>query len=144
MSEYLSIQNTNGIIGLNSFSLVCIYIYIYTILMHMYYTLNIYLTYSLCRYMCGCMLSRFNCVWLFMTTDCSPQAPVSIAFSRQECWSGLPCSPPGNLPDLWIEPVSLVTPKLQVDSLPLSHQGSPYRYIVYIKYIFKTIYIHIK
>ena len=31
VSEYLSIQNTNGIIGLNSFSLVYVYIYIYYI-----------------------------------------------------------------------------------------------------------------
>ena len=27
------------------------------------------------------------------------QAPLSMGFSRQEYWSGLPCSPPGNLPD---------------------------------------------
>ena len=28
------------------------------------------------------------------------QAPLSMGVSRQEYWSGLPCSPPGNLPDL--------------------------------------------
>ena len=38
------------------------------------------------------------------TTAC--QAPLSIEFSRQEYWSGLPCPPPGDLPDPGIEPVS--------------------------------------
>ena len=42
-------------------------------------------------------------------------------FPRQEYWSGLPCPPPGYLPDPGIEPTS---PALQADSLPLSHQGS--------------------
>ena len=45
-----------------------------------------------------------------------------MAFSRQESWSGLPFPPPGYFPDPGIEPAC---PALQVDSLPLSHQGSP-------------------
>ena len=45
-----------------------------------------------------------------------------MGFSRQDYWSGLPFSSPGNLPNPGIKPVS---PALQVDSLPLSHQGSP-------------------
>ena len=44
-----------------------------------------------------------------------------MEFSRQEYCSGLPFYPPGDLPDPGIEPPS---PALQVDSLPLSHQGS--------------------
>ena len=53
-------------------------------------------------------------------------APLSMGFSRQECWSGLPCPPPGDLPDPGIKPVSPVAPAFQVDFfLPLSHQGSP-------------------
>ena len=40
---------------------------------------------------------------------------------KQEYWSGLPFPSPGHLPDLGIKPAS---PALQVDSLPLSHQGS--------------------
>ena len=48
------------------------------------------------------------------------QAPLSIGFSRQEYWSGLPCSPLGDLPDLRIKPVSPAAPELQGDSLPLS------------------------
>ena len=42
------------------------------------------------------------------------QAPLSMGFSRQEYWSGLPLPSPGDLPDPGIEPRS---PTLQVDSL---------------------------
>ena len=34
------------------------------------------------------------------------QAPLSMGFSRQEYWSGLPCLPPGDLPDPGIKPAS--------------------------------------
>ena len=40
------------------------------------------------------------------------QAPLSMGISRQEYWSGLPCSPPGELPDPGIEPTSLTSPAL--------------------------------
>ena len=53
------------------------------------------------------------------------QAPLSMGFYRQKDWSGLPFPTPGGLPVPGIEPVSPVSPPLQVDSLPLSHQGSP-------------------
>ena len=45
--------------------------------------------------------------------------PLSIGFPRLEYRSGLPSPPPGDLPDLGIQPAS---PALQVDSLPLRHQ----------------------
>ena len=48
-----------------------------------------------------------------------------MGFSRQEYWSGLPCLPPGELPDSRIGPMSPVVPALQADSLLLSRQGSP-------------------
>ena len=50
-----------------------------------------------------------------------------MGFPRQEYWSGLPFPSPGHLPDPWIEPTS---PAWQVDSLPLSHQGSQRRHIL--------------
>jgi len=50
------------------------------------------------------------------------QVPLSMGFSRQEYWGGLPFPSPGDLPDPGIEPMS---PALAVDSLPLGHQGSP-------------------
>ena len=45
-----------------------------------------------------------------------------MGFSSQEYWNELPHPPPGDFPDSGIEPVS---PALQADSVPLSHQGSP-------------------
>ena len=55
--------------------------------------------------------------------DCSRQAPLSMEFPGQEYWSGLPCSPPEDLPG--IEFVLLGLLHWQADSLPLSHHGSP-------------------
>ena len=46
------------------------------------------------------------------------QAPLSVGFSRQEYWSGLPFLSPGDLPDPGIKPAS---PALQAYSLLLSH-----------------------
>ena len=48
------------------------------------------------------------------------QASLSMGFSRQEYWSGLPFLSPGDLPDPGIEPGS---PALQADSLPPELQG---------------------
>ena len=53
------------------------------------------------------------------------QAPLSTGFSRQEYWSGFLWPPPGDLPNPGTEPASSVALALQVDSLPLSHWGSP-------------------
>ena len=54
-----------------------------------------------------------------------------MRFSRKEYWSGLPCPPLGDLPMPGIEPRHPVAPALQVDSLLLSHWGSPYyKYLV--------------
>ena len=50
------------------------------------------------------------------------QAPLSMGFSRQDYCSGLPFPSPGDLPHPGIEPMSLAC---QMDSLPLSHLGSP-------------------
>ena len=50
------------------------------------------------------------------------QAPLSMKFSRQQYWSGLPCPPPGNLPNPGIKPRS---PALQADSLLTEPPGKP-------------------
>ena len=61
----------------------------------------------------ACMLSRFSRVRLFVTLwTVAHQDPLSMDFSRQECWSGLPCPPPGDLPNPGIEPASLLSPAL--------------------------------
>ena len=49
-------------------------------------------------------------------------APLSLEFSRQEYWSGLPFLPPGDLPNPGIEPKS---PALQVDSILSESPGKP-------------------
>ena len=60
-----------------------------------------------------CVLSHFSQVQLFETLwTVAHQTPLSMGFSRQEYWSGLPCPPPGALPDPEIEPTSLMSPVL--------------------------------
>ena len=52
------------------------------------------------------------------------QDSLSVGFSRQEFLSGVPFPPPGDLPDPGVEPMSLMSPALQADSLLLSHHRS--------------------
>ena len=73
-----------------------------------------------------CVLSPFSCVQLFETPwTVAHQASLSMGFFRPEYWSGLPCPPPGDLPDPGIEAMSLVAPAVQAGSLPLSHPQKP-------------------
>ena len=73
-----------------------------------------------------CTLSRFSHIQLFATLcTVTHQAPLFMGFSRQKYWSGLPCPPPGDLPDPGIKPVPPAAATLQADSLPLNHWGSP-------------------
>ena len=58
------------------------------------------------------------------------QAPLSMGFPRQEYWSGLPFSSPGDLPDPGL---NLGLLSWQVGSLPLSHQGNPIFHINKLK-----------
>ena len=89
--------------------------------------------------MCAFMLRGFRLVRLCVTLwTVACQVPLSLGFSRQEYWSGLPCLPPGDLPEPGIKPVaSPAFSVLQEDSLPLSHPGSP----IYIHTYIHT-YIH--
>ena len=55
--------------------------------------------------------SVLNHVWFFVTTwTAACKAPLSTEFSKQEYWSGLPFSTPGDPPDSGIEPASLMSP----------------------------------
>ena len=79
--------------------------------------------FHICKF--ACMLSRFSCVQLFETLwTVACQAPLSIGFSRQN-WSGLPCPPPGDLPDPGIKPTSLMSPALTGRFFPLVPPGKP-------------------
>ena len=65
-----------------------------------------------------CVLSL---VQLFATSwTVAHQALLSVEFSKQEHWSGLPLPTPGDLPDPGIK-------HWQADSLPLRQQGKPFR-----------------
>ena len=56
------------------------------------------------------VLSCFSRAQLFATSwTVAHQAPLSMEFSRQEYWNGLPSLPPGNLPDPGIKPTSLTS-----------------------------------
>ena len=74
------------------------------------------------------------CIVLCAVLSCSvisnflwPSGPTRLlcpwGFSRREYWSGLQCPPPGDLPDPGIEPMSLLSPALQVASLPFEPSG---------------------
>ena len=64
----------------------------------------------------------------YFATSCTVarQAPLSMEFPRQEYWSGLPFPSPGVLPNLGIKP-------RQADSLSLSHQGNPWKWLGAVK-----------
>ena len=53
----------------------------------------------------------------------SHQAPLSMGFSRQRCWHGLPFSSPGDLPNPGIK---LVSPGMRADSVPTELPGKPH------------------
>ena len=68
--------------------------------------------------------AKVSCVLFFVilwTVAC--QAPLSMGFSRQEYWSGLPFLPLGDLLNPGIEPMSLMSLHWQADSLPLAPPG---------------------
>ena len=67
--------------------------------------------------------SMLNCQRNLWTTD--HQAPLSMGFSRHEYWSGLPCPPPGHLPDPGIQLFLLCLLHWQVGSLPLVSPRKP-------------------
>ena len=78
--------------------------------------------------MCVCVCAYFvaavqslSQVYFVTPWTIAHQALLSMGFSRQEYWSGLPFLPPEDLPDPGIKPVFSA---LAVDSLPLSQQGS--------------------
>ena len=63
--------------------------------------------------MCSCMLSHFSHVQFFATLwTVARQTLLSMGFSKKEYWSGLPCPPPGDLPNPGTELTSLMSPAL--------------------------------
>ena len=67
--------------------------------------------------MCARVLSCFSHVKFFVTLQkVACQTPLSMGFSRQEYWSGLPYPPPADLPDPGIKPTSLISPAFSASS----------------------------
>ena len=106
----------------------------------------------MCVCVCVCVRAQsLSHVRFFVTPwTIARQAPLSMEFSRQKYWTGLPFPPLGDLPHPGTEPMSLA---LQADSLPLSHWGN-YIYVcvcvcvcvcicmyIYFIYIMCNLYI---
>ena len=65
-------------------------------------------------------------IQLFVTQwTVAHQAPLSMEFSRQECWSGLPFPPPRDLLDPGIEPISPASPDLSGGFFNIESPGKP-------------------
>ena len=58
------------------------------------------------------------------------QAPLSMEFSKQEYWGGLPFPTPGDLPDPGIEPMSFASPALAGGFFTTLPPGKPYKPIL--------------
>ena len=86
------------------------------------------------------MLNHFSRVWLCVTLwTLVCQAPLFMKFSRQEYWSGLPCPPPGDLPDPWMKTMSLGSPALAGGFFTTSATWEVH--IVLKVYLFKNLVI---
>ena len=83
-----------------------------------------YICTHICTYIFNvpCLVAQ-SCLTLCDPRDCGlPRLLCPWGFSRQEYWSGLPCPPPGDLPNPGTE---LRSPELQTDSLPSKLPGKP-------------------
>ena len=75
-----------------------------------------------------CVLSRFSVMSDSQATvwTLARQAPLSMGFSRQEYWRGLPCPPSGDLPDQGIKPMYFMSPPLADGFFTNSAPGKPH------------------
>ena len=88
---------------------------------------------------CCCLVAKLCPIDSFESPrTVAHQAPLTVGFLRQEYWSGSSFPSPGDLPERGIEPTS---PELQVDSLLLSHWGSPIEIITLTKYYLAQYYL---
>ena len=97
---------------------------------------------KICMCVCLCVCVLFCCLVVsdsFVTPwTIAHQAPLSMGFPRQECWSGLPFPFPGDLPDPGIESVSPASPALAGRFFTTEPPGKPVCVCVYV-----CIYIYI-
>ena len=81
------------------------------------YNISVISTFVVCL-----VVQSLSHVWLCNPWTVTFQSPLSRGFSRPECWNGLPCPPPWDLPNPGIE---LRSPTLQADSLQSGPPGKP-------------------
>ena len=75
---------------------------------------------------CMCMYVLLRCGQLFATSQTvARQTPLSVGFSRQEYWSGLPFPTIGDLPNPEIETMSLASPALVGGFFTIEPSGKP-------------------
>ena len=90
---------------------------------------------------CVCVLSH-SAASSSLQPHVAHKAPLPVRFSRQDDWSGLPFPLPGDLPDLGIEPTSLVSPALAggfFNTVPPGSSQLPFQLLSALKVvIFKT------
>ena len=92
----------------------------YSKVIHIYRHIDVCVCVCVCARVCACVCvhghlhaQSHSCVQFCATSwTVVHQTPLSMEFSRQEYWSGVPFPPPGKLPDRGIEPISLVSPVL--------------------------------
>ena len=84
---------------------------------------------SKCEYTVLCLVTQ-SCPTLRDPVDCHPSGSSLHGVLQARNWSGLPCPPPGDLPNPGIEPRY---PALQVDSLPSEPPGKPWYASIYDK-----------
>ena len=78
-----------------------------------------------------CAKSLQSCPAICDSMDCSPPGSLSMGFSRQEYWSGLPFPSPGTVPTQRSNPCLSCRLHWQVGSLPLAPPGKPFIYWSY-------------
>ena len=91
--------------------------------------------------LCVCVCVLLSCVWLFMTPQTvAQQAPLSMGFPRQECWSVLPFASPGDLPNPGIDPGSS---SLWADSFLSGPSGKPHILFIHLSVDGRWVCFHI-
>ena len=89
------------------------------------------------------MLNCFSHVQLFeIPWTVAHQAPLSMGFSRQDYWSGLPFPPPGDHPDPGIKPTSLMSPALTDGLFITSIIWEAPMYMCLYKHIYETYILY--
>ena len=81
---------------------------------------------NFCAKVLACVHSYFSCAQLSVTLwTVAHQVPLSMGLSRHEYWNGLPCPPPGDIPNPEIKPMSLTSPALTDGFLTTNAPGKP-------------------